>query len=204
MTSKISSSVSQHHIGAEGISCEEKRGKKRARDEAFDSLPKELFNAIKDVYQPAGMEVTNAYTEEESKDYGACRLKLDSREVVFRVAKTTPKKVGQFVTVWQRPHAGAAYVPFNERDQVDFIAVSVADDKNIGQFVFNRRILIDQGIMGTSRTRGKGAFRVYSPWVRPENKTALKTQEWQKKYFFSQKTLDLGLVRNLFKLATKV
>ncbi|MGR3973769.1 MAG: MepB family protein [Candidatus Rhabdochlamydia sp.] len=92
------------------------------------------------------MQVTHAYQEQESKEYGACRLKLDHREIIFRVAKTTPKKVGQIV--------------------------------------FDRKILIEQGILGNGPHRGKGAFRVYSPWVSPDNKSALVTQAWQKRYFF--------------------
>ncbi|MGR3912820.1 MAG: MepB family protein [Candidatus Rhabdochlamydia sp.] len=173
--------------------------KKCALDHAFDDLPQELFHAITTLYQPAGMKVTNAYQEKEGKDYGACRLELNEQQVVFRVAKATPKKAGHFVTVWQRSHKGAAYVPFQTHDALEFIVVSVSDHLNRGQFVFDRKVLIDQGIMGNQHKRGKGAFRVYAPWVKPTSPSALKTQSWQGRYFLSQNTPDLEAVRRLFK-----
>lgn len=198
MTGKVSAASLQEQLNAtQTIS-----GARRSRETSdFDNLPKELSAAIKDVYLPAGMKVTNAFEEQESKDYGACRLDLDDRKVVFRVAKTTPKKVGQFVTVWQRPREGTPYVPFNVSDGVEFIVVSVSDATHTGQFVFDKKVLVEQGIMGSADVRGKGAFRVYSPWSKPENKTAIKTKEWQIRYFLSQNTLDLDTVRRLFRIA---
>ena len=169
-------------------------------DKILNSPPQELLNAIRDVYQAIGMDIASIYREKEGRDYGACRLKLNSREIVFRVAKTTPKKIGQFVTVWQRPLIGGGYIPFSEKDNIDFVVVSVAAHKNIGQFVFDRSILLHHGIIANAKTKGKGGFRVYPPWAMPENKIALQTQQWQNQYFFSQNILDFDLVRNLFKL----
>ncbi len=166
----------------------------------MNSTPKQLADAIKDVYHPSGMMIMNVFVEQESKDYGACRLELDNRKVVFRVAKTTPVKVGQFVTVWQRPHLGDSYVPFNSKDGVEFLVVSVSDTTHRGQFVFDKDILIQQGVMGNGGARGKGAFRVYAPWINPDNRSALKAKEWQCRYFFSQDSLDLEKVRKLFKV----
>ncbi len=110
----------------------QKKEQNLTADKIFDDLPQELLNAIKMVYEPMGIGITNIYKEEEGRDYGACRLKLDGREIVFRVAKTTPKKMGQFVTVWQRPCAGVGYMRFNARDKIDFIIISVTDNNNIG------------------------------------------------------------------------
>lgn len=53
------------------------------------------------------MKVTEARREVASSEYGACRLGLDDYTIVFRVAKTTPTKIGQFVTIWKRPIQGA-------------------------------------------------------------------------------------------------
>lgn len=171
-------------------------------NDEFSNLPTELLNAIQDVYQPAGMKVTKAYREKEGKDYGACRLQLDCRQVIFRIAKTTPKKIGQFVTVWQRPSEVLEYVPFNVNDDVEFIVVSVSHKDFIGQFVFNKKILISKGIIGSAGKRGKGAFRVYAPWIKPDNATAIRTQQWQVQYFLSQTPVELDRVASLFNCST--
>ncbi len=93
-------------------------------------------------------------------------------------------------------------MPFNIQDGIEFIVVSVADATHAGQFVFDKKILLEQGIMGSAGTRGKGAFRVYAPWIKPENSSATKTKAWQVHYFFSQNTLALERVRKLFRIAT--
>ena len=60
----------------------------------------DLSSAIEQIYKPAGMRLTDeAWREEESAEYGACRFSLNGQVIVFRVAKTTPTKIGQFVTL---------------------------------------------------------------------------------------------------------
>ncbi len=54
------------------------------------------------VYGPLGLDCTAPEAEAESADYGAATFALDGAPVRFRVAKTTPTKVGQFVTLWKR------------------------------------------------------------------------------------------------------
>lgn len=99
-------------------------------------LPTDLSAAIGYVYEAAALTVTHAARREaESAEYGACRLGLDGSVLVFRVAKTTPTKIGQFVTIWKRPHPGADIAPLDSEDGVDFVVVSVADARHQGQFV---------------------------------------------------------------------
>nr|WGE07832.1 MepB family protein [Bacillus subtilis] len=39
--------------------------------------------------------------------------------------------------------------------------------------------------MSHNSKKGKTAFRVYPPWTEPVSKQAVKTQQWQLRYFFS-------------------
>ncbi|PZW94345.1 hypothetical protein DFS28_1085 [Pseudomonas sp. 478] len=163
----------------------------------------DLIAAIEQIYKPAGMTLTHeARREEESADYGACRFGLDGQVIVFRVAKTTPTKMGQFVTLWKRPTPTSEIAPLDSGDGVAFVVVSVADETHRGQFVFDREILAAKGVMSIDGEGGKRAIRVYPPWSRPVAKQAVRTQQWQLKYFL---TLDQSghadpvQVRRLFK-----
>jgi hypothetical protein len=165
-------------------------------------LPKELVTAICNGYEPAGMKITKRPTREaESSEYEACRLGLNGYHIVFRVAKTTPTKIGQFVTVWKRLHIGVPIIPLDHEDKIDFLVVSVFDVTHQGQFVFNQKILIEKGILSSHGQGGKLAFRIYPPWTKPVANAAIKTQKWQVPYFFSLTPIDLPQMRKLFNLS---
>ncbi len=174
----------------------------RTADPASSYLPHDLLAALRDVYEPAGMAVTDAaLRESESSEYGACRLGLDGRTIAFRVAKTTPTKIGQFVTIWKRPTLGDEIAPLDTSDGVAFVVVSVFDATHRGQFVFNQKILVAKGVMSYNGIGGKRAIRVYPPWTKPVVKEAIRTQQWQLQYFlpFEQgRTADSAQVRKLF------
>ena len=86
-------------------------------DPALGHIPHELVAAIQDVYKPAGMQLTDlALREAESVEYGASRFGLDGHTIAFRVAKTTPTKIGQFVTIWKRPTSGSIIAPLDVDD----------------------------------------------------------------------------------------
>lgn len=144
----------------------------------------QLNDAIRDVYECAGMEVTAPVRPEaESEDYGACRFGLDGHAIAFRVARTTPTKIGQFVTIWKRPTAGGEIAPLDDRDGVEFVVIGVADDAHRGQFIFNRTLLVAKGIMSSDGKGGKRAVRVYPPWWCPTAKDAIRAQHWQTQRF---------------------
>lgn len=146
----------------------------------------DLIAAIEQIYKPAGMTLTDeARREEESAEYGACRFSLNGQVIVFRVAKTTPTKIGQFVTLWKRPTPTSEIAPLDSGDGVAFVVVSVADETRHGQFVFDREILAAKGVMSIDGEGGKRAIRVYPPWSRPVAKQAVRTQQWQLKYFLA-------------------
>ncbi|MDN2710622.1 MepB family protein [Janthinobacterium sp. SUN118] len=134
--------------------------------------------------------------EAESADYGACRAELDGKRLVLRVAKTTPTKTGQFVTVWKRPHPDAEIAPLDDTDLVDVVIIAVSDGAQQGFFIFPRSVLIERGLMSRSGAGGKRALRVYPPWCVPESGQALRTQRWQGAGFVAEGD-QLGLARLL-------
>ncbi|MCX5206232.1 MepB family protein [Streptomyces sp. NBC_00237] len=152
----------------------------------WTGLHDDLLAAQALVYAPSGFVCSQPAPEPESAEYAAYGFTLDGRAVRFRVAKTTPTKVGQFVTVWQRSDEGPIR-PFDADDGVDLFVISSRDDVGFGQFVFPREVLCERGIVSRDGSGGKRGFRVYPPWVTTTNRQARSTQAWQADFFF-----DLG------------
>lgn len=123
--------------------------------------------------------------EAEGADYGAFRFGLDRRAIVFRVAKTTPTKPGQFFTLWKRPRAGAPIAPLDAADGVDFVVVASLDAGQRGLFIFDRAILLERGVLASPAAPGKRALRVYPPAGVPLARQAIQTQQWQARYFLA-------------------
>jgi hypothetical protein len=151
------------------------------------SIHSDLVGALELVYKPANILCTEIQPESESVEYGAHSFKLNNCNIRFRVAKITPTKVGQFVTLWKRVVNGPIQ-PYDIADSVDLFVISVRKDSNLGQFVFPKSVLYEQGIVSSDGQGGKRAIRVYPPWDAELNTQAKKTQKWQLKYF-----LDLSL-----------
>ena len=70
------------------------------------------------LYLPSKLVIANFETEKEGMVYQACQFTLSGAKVICRTAKITPKKVGQFVTFWNRNSEGVTQ-PFSNKD--DFI-----------------------------------------------------------------------------------
>lgn len=157
------------------------------------------LNQIKtEIYDRCSMEFSNLQIEVESKEYDACRYQLNGLNILSRTAKTTPKKVGQFVTFWKRQGNGPIE-PFDEKDQIDFYTVNARTENNFGQFVFPKSELIKRGIISTERKEGKRGFRVYPKWDLTHNKQAQRTQKWQLNYFYEiNDSTDLQKVNELY------
>ncbi|MFE1895815.1 MepB family protein [Streptomyces yangpuensis] len=145
-------------------------------------IPGDLLRAKELVYDPAGFTCSRPVPEAESADYGACGFTLDGLTVRFRVARTTPTKAGQFVTVWKRS-AGGPIQPFDAADPVDLFVISTCEGERFGQFVFPRDVLRERGVVSTNGSGGKRAFRVYPPWVTTTSRQADATQAWQADHF---------------------
>src|SRR5690606_14840310 len=157
------------------------------------------LNQIKtEVYDKCALKITEFGSEMESKEYDACRFKLNGLNVISRTAKITPKKVGQFVTFWKR-NGNGLIEPFNETDQIDFFVVNVLTENGFGQFVFPKSVLVKKGIISTESKEGKRAFRVYPNWDIVKSNQAERTQKWQLDYFYEiNDSTDLNKVVELY------
>lgn len=152
-------------------------------DKSFHSNLTKLQTLL---YEPRGYKLKNIFFESEGKGYQACTYELNERKVISRQAKITPKKIGQFVTVWKRNESGIT-APYHENDEFDFIVVNASSALHFGQFIFPKSKLIEKGVVSSALKEGKRGIRVYPPWDVPTSKQAQKTQEWQLNYF-----LDIG------------
>lgn len=159
---------------------------------------------VRRIYEKCELQISNLITETESKEYSACQFKLNGLNIIFRSAKITPKKAGQFVTFWKRNEKGSIE-PFFETDQIDYYVVNVRNGNNFGQFVFPKSILMKKGIISTAKREGKRAFRIYAPWDETKNNQAEHTQKWQLTYFFeAHPSIDLKLAKELYASQSKV
>ncbi len=126
---------------------------------------------------------SNLTEDEEAKKYSGFNFQVEKLNFKFRKAKITPKKIGQFVTLWKRNSSNESE-PFNESDNFNFYIIVSEENEKYGFFLFPRNELIKRQILTTSSKEGKRGFRVYPSWVKTKNKQAEKTQTWQTQYFF--------------------
>lgn len=145
-------------------------------------LPTELLATVRQVLEPHGFVWSSPEPEPESAEYSALALSIGGRAARFRVAKTTPTKAGQFVTLWQRSEAGPIR-PFDVSDGVELFLVSVQGGGRRGLFVFPLDELVRRSVVSKGMAGGKRAMRVYPPWVEPASKQAAATQKWQCVHF---------------------
>lgn len=143
----------------------------------------DLMAAQKWAYEPSGFTIDHFTVEKESQEYGASAFRMNNLNIEFRIAKITPTKIGQFVTIWKRIGDGPIQ-PFDMADPFDLIVISVRTSTHFGQFVFPKTVLSEKGIVSKNEKGGKRAIRVYPPWDIPDNKQANQTQKWQLPYFF--------------------
>ncbi len=134
------------------------------------------------VYNACGFECSPPEIEAQNAEYGGCLFMLNSLSIRFRVAKVTPKKVGQFVTLWERIGEGPIQ-PYDVTDATDLLVISTRSGEKFGQFIFPKVVLSDQNILSNNGKGGKRAMRVYPPWDKPTSRQAQNTQKWQLEYF---------------------
>jgi hypothetical protein len=103
---------------------------------------------------------------------------------IQRTAKVTPKKNGQFVTLWKRNFDNIT-IPLEAKDNFNYIVIVCFKDTKFGRFLFPKDVLIQKKIIANSigKHEGKRGFRVYPKWDSPTSKQAIDTQKWQLNYF---------------------
>ncbi|MCC9071569.1 MepB family protein [Flavobacterium sp. F-65] len=167
--------------------------------EISSSIPKDLLEAKEHLYDACNLACTQPIAEAESADYAAYTFQINNQSAVYRIAKITPTKVGQFVTLWKRSEKGPI-APFEITDNIDYFIVSTRNGSHFGQFIFPKSILHQKGILSDDKKEGKRAIRVYPPWDTTTSKQAQKTQQWQLAYFvtiLNDKPVDTDLIKKL-------
>lgn len=128
-------------------------------------------------------EVKDLTEEKYNQDYEALTFSFKEETYQSRLAKKTPTKSGYFVTCWTKDEDNYNR-PYKIEEFADYLIVAVIDDELNDYFLFPRELLVEKGILASSKYQGKMAFRVYPKWCNQLNKTAGQTQKWQCKYFF--------------------
>ncbi|WP_420572622.1 MepB family protein [Kordia sp.] len=162
-------------------------------------LPHCISSVKEKLYDANSFEFSNLYLSTESTEYEACSFHLGEVKIICRTAKITPKKIGQFVTVWKR-NSDHITTPFHETDDFDFIVINVQKETQLGQFVFPKSVLIQKRIVATDLKDGKRGIRVYPSWDTPTSKQAIKTQAWQLDYFLpiNSTTNNVETIKRLY------
>ncbi len=165
-------------------------------------LPSELEQLNELLFKACGVKLIDFKAEKESKEYCAHTFKLGNQVVLFRKAKVTPTKTGQFVTIWKRTSDGIT-APFDVSDNFDFYIISTQTEKMSGAFIFPKEVLYANSILSGEKSKGKRGIRVYPSWDLTISKQAHKTQKWQTEYFLEipeSKKIDLIKARRLLNL----
>jgi hypothetical protein len=134
------------------------------------------------VFEKLDLKIRNLIIEKESQEYCAAQFELNNSKIIFRKAKVTPTKIGQFVTLWKRIDEKPIQ-PYSSTDDFDFVIINCETPIHFGQFVFPKTILEEKGYLQSQSKKGKLGFRVYPSWDKTENKQAQQTQNWQLNYF---------------------
>jgi hypothetical protein len=166
------------------------------------SFHDDLHKAKEKVYDACAFEFSNLQWETESQEYGACTFELHGSKILYRNAKITPTKNGQFVSIWKRNKNGITK-PFDIQDKIDFIIITARSGDHFGQFIFPKSVLANKEIITQKGKIGKRGIRIYPPWEIPNSKQAERTQNWQLNYFLTIKEDDstnLFLAKKLLQL----
>ncbi|WP_446470678.1 MepB family protein [Xenorhabdus stockiae] len=151
-----------------------------------NNVPDSFQEIYSQLLLPAGFRLnTPPSKENESRDYEAMRFMLNGKLILFRQAKITPRKIGQFVTLWKRPSPYAEIMPLDARDNIDFCLIATFTEDKKGIFLFDSDVLIRKSVFSSAPKEGKRAIRVYPSWDFPNSKQAIQTQKWQSSYFIN-------------------
>lgn len=143
----------------------------------------ELEQLQNSIFSKLNLIISHLQPDSECEEYFGYSFQLNQLSIKFRKAKITPKKIGQFVTLWKRNPESKQTEPFTSEDPFDFYIIFCDNNDQSGFFFFSKEILIQKNILTILSKDGKRGFRVYPTWDSPENKQATKTQDWQSQFF---------------------
>ena len=148
-----------------------KKKKKVLCEEKFIEIIKNYYGDVEEVAW-----------ERQNQKYFGCIAKLKDYTHRIRLAKVTPKKVGQFVAVWEK-NLRNINQPFLCDNSPDYLSIFVFCDDKKGVFIFRRKVIEEKGIYSSITKECKMGFRLYPDWDNPGSLEANKTKKWQIKYF---------------------
>lgn len=151
------------------------------------------------VFKPCNLSLNNIEPESESQEYAAHRFNLNEKKIIFRIAKITPVKTGQFVSIWKRNEQEIT-APFDITDDLDFLMIVTKTPTQFGFFIFPKKVLHENRILSDEIRDGKRGIRVYPIWDEATNKQAQKTITWQTEYFVDltdKNQIDLNRAKDL-------
>ena len=155
-----------------------------------DIIPASFNLILRKLFEPAGYAVEDVEPEIESIEYGALKFTLNGQRIIYRQAKTTPKKIGQFVTIWKREKSDSEISPIDLKDGV---IIAANEGTNFGFFIFSVKLLARKGVFSEEAKAGKRAMRVYAPWTNPTAVQAKRTKNWQTECFLDFDNSDASL-----------
>ena len=162
----------------------------------------EIDQRSQHLFDSCGIKISNIVAEKVNENYFAHTFMLNKFKVVFRAAKITPTKIGQFVALWKRDDTRIT-TPYSWSDANDFFIITSRKDSNFGLFIFQKNLMLQKGILSDKFKEGKRGFRVYPIWDETTNKQAIQTQLWQTKYFIdlsAENKIDFKKAKELFGL----
>lgn len=168
----------------------------------MNSFPASLLNLEQIFLKPFHQKLSSIKEDpnKESQAYNAFSFKLNEKLCLYRTAKTTGTRPGQFVTIWKRPKEKIE--PFDTKDSISYVIIATEDPlgKEKGFFIFSNAVLIEKKIISNTlkNRKGKLAFRVFPPWsenfvvdgaIKTQNMSlsAKKSQNWQLESYFPAK-----------------
>lgn len=153
---------------------------------SFDYIEREFFT-------PMTLCISDIVHQREGDEYGAVRFQLNGTTALFRHAKHTPTKIGQFVTLYKRETSRSEIAPIDQIDGIRCVFVLADDDPRFGMFVLGSSLLAKMDIFSVGSRGGKRAFRVYGPWTEPTANQAVKTKAWQCAQFAELTDRETGM-----------
>lgn len=121
------------------------------------------------LFHIAKLSVADITEDEECKEYDGYNFHLGALKIKYRKAKVTPKKTGQFVTLWKRD-AKKQTEPFHIDDGFDWYMIITPDNDKLGFFFFPKHVLAQNQILSVDGNVGKRGFRLYPDWDYPSNR----------------------------------
>lgn len=135
------------------------------------------------LYRPNELKVSSVQEEPQNSKYCGVKFKLNSKSIRFRLAHTTEKKAGQFVSFWEKDEKNRNQAYGFDRATDLLVINTFGKGDYFGQFVFPKEVLLDKGILKNGPIKGKMGMRVYPSWDEVTSDQARASQTWQGKFF---------------------